>query len=152
MLLSWDCINKNFFLNLPVTYYLTADRMSLVSPPSSNGWTIPLSSHIKLTVVWKVFWHVHVQSLNATSSVDGNQCWWWYIDGNQCWGSGFGSKSCRICIFLPDPYLYQFQSNQVKKLINWTFFQKISLCCPKYWKWKYENKDIFDSDEKDKIL
>jgi hypothetical protein len=28
---------------LPVTYYLTADRMSLVSPPSSNGWTIPLN-------------------------------------------------------------------------------------------------------------
>ncbi len=27
---------------MPVTYYLTADRMSLVSPPSSNGWTIPL--------------------------------------------------------------------------------------------------------------
>jgi hypothetical protein len=44
MLLSWDWIIKKNFLNLPVTYYLTADRMSLVSPPSSNGWTIPLSS------------------------------------------------------------------------------------------------------------
>jgi hypothetical protein len=42
MLLSWDCIIKIFFLNLLVTYYLTADPMSLVSPPSSNGWTIPL--------------------------------------------------------------------------------------------------------------
>ncbi len=29
------------FKNLPGFQYFTADRMSLVSPPSSNGWTIP---------------------------------------------------------------------------------------------------------------
>ncbi len=37
MLLSWELI---FFFNLPGTYYLTADAMTLVSPPSSNGWTL----------------------------------------------------------------------------------------------------------------
>ncbi len=41
-LLSWDCIIKKNFFKRPVTYYLTAYRMSLVSIPSSNGWTIPL--------------------------------------------------------------------------------------------------------------
>ncbi len=42
MLLSWDCIIKNLFKNLPGTYFLTSDRMSLFSSPSSNGWNIPL--------------------------------------------------------------------------------------------------------------
>jgi hypothetical protein len=29
---------------LPAMQNFTADRMSLVTPPNSNGWTIPLSS------------------------------------------------------------------------------------------------------------
>ncbi len=50
MLLSWDCIIKIFVFNLPGFQYFTADRMSLVSPPSSNGWTIPLNHICR----WKV--------------------------------------------------------------------------------------------------
>jgi hypothetical protein len=37
LLLSWDCIIKKQILNLPGFQYFRADRMSLVSPPSSNG-------------------------------------------------------------------------------------------------------------------
>ncbi len=53
MLLSWDCIIKIFYLNLPGTYYLTSDRMSLVSPPSSNGWNILLNNFS-----WKWLWSI----------------------------------------------------------------------------------------------
>ncbi len=42
MLLLWDCIIKKKFFYSPDLQVLTADRMSLVSPPSSNGGTIPL--------------------------------------------------------------------------------------------------------------
>jgi hypothetical protein len=34
---------KNFFENGWPYQNLTADRMRLVTPPNSNGWTIPLS-------------------------------------------------------------------------------------------------------------
>ncbi len=44
MLLSWDCIIKLFLTNLPDLQFLTADRMSLITPSNSNGWTIPLKS------------------------------------------------------------------------------------------------------------
>ncbi len=42
-LLSWDCTIKFFFFLLPAIQNFTADRMSLVPPPNSNGWIIPLS-------------------------------------------------------------------------------------------------------------
>jgi hypothetical protein len=42
MLLLSDCIIKKKILNLPDLLFLTADRMSLATLPSSNGWTIPL--------------------------------------------------------------------------------------------------------------
>jgi hypothetical protein len=61
MLLSWDCIIKKKFLNLPVTYYLTADRMSLVSPASSNGWTIPLREGLGRSKPATNPWNKHKQ-------------------------------------------------------------------------------------------
>jgi hypothetical protein len=50
---------------LPGTYFLTLDRMRLVSSPSSNGWNIPLTE-------WSLPWsreesllHLKYQELNA---------------------------------------------------------------------------------------
>ncbi len=43
MHLSWDCAINNLFKKFPDLQFLTADRMSLVTHFSSNGWTIPLN-------------------------------------------------------------------------------------------------------------
>ena len=42
MFLSWDCIIKKKFLNLPGLQFNSRDRMSILSTPLPNGWTIPL--------------------------------------------------------------------------------------------------------------
>ncbi len=41
---SREIVPWNFFYLLPAIQNFTADRMSLVTPPNSNGWTIPLST------------------------------------------------------------------------------------------------------------
>jgi hypothetical protein len=48
MLLSCDCIIKKLFKKLPDLQFLTADRMSLVTPLSLNGWTVPLTASVKI--------------------------------------------------------------------------------------------------------
>jgi hypothetical protein len=40
---------------LPAIQNFTADRMSLVTPPNSNGWTIPLKVHRLVTFVGSAF-------------------------------------------------------------------------------------------------
>jgi hypothetical protein len=40
---SREIVPLKIFFKLPAIQNFTADRMSLVTPPNSNGWTIPLS-------------------------------------------------------------------------------------------------------------
>jgi hypothetical protein len=47
----------NFFFKLAGhLYFLTSNRMSLVTPPSSNGWTIPLSQLSKEVLLFLFYW------------------------------------------------------------------------------------------------
>ncbi len=41
---------------MPAFQNFTADRMSLVTPPNSNGWNIPLKSHLHLFFVSKAIY------------------------------------------------------------------------------------------------
>jgi hypothetical protein len=58
---------------------------------------------------------------------------------------GSGSGPGRIRIILPNPDRHQCQA--CKKLINYIFFRKTSICYP-----NTLNYDIFVTDEKDKTL
>jgi hypothetical protein len=48
-ILTFDCFLTSQFSRYPLP--LTADRMSLVTSPSSNGWTIPFTEIIKITEI-----------------------------------------------------------------------------------------------------
>ncbi len=63
----------------------------------------------------------------------------------RCCGSRSLSGSGRIGVILPDPDLYPFQPNV--KIGKLSFFQKMSICFPKYWKF-----GSFYIDEKDKTM
>ncbi len=121
-------------LKLPALQNFTADRMSLVTPPNSNGWTIPLKAENNLSdfsamlsidffkYVKRISWTFNYHPLPYYQSGK----WWhmlplllccWYAELLVSW-QGSGTQFLYLKLVICQKYVFSFLAERNKQKIH----------------------------------
>ncbi len=120
---------------MPAIQNFTADRMSLVTPPNSNGWTIPLNmiNMMKPPFSWKLKKLRHLLSASTVLGPDN-------FSGNIFSTLRFDSKS-RSNSALSIPILNCYEKKNCTSYLH--ILQTLKLSAHKWSKIRRKNKTIF---------